>query len=261
VVFGKPSDYQGKINIVHPEIDVWEKEHIVSSGLQAIYSTTEKLSAKGLNSRGIGKLIKSLMPQLKNKINETLSEKIMERLKLPTKEESLINIHFPRNTKKLERSQKRLKFEELFFLQLHLLKVKQIKNKRFKGYVFEKVDNYFNNYYKNYLTFKLTRAQKRVLKEIRLDLKSTCQMNRLLQGDVGSGKTLVALMSMLIAVDNNFQTCMMVPTEILAHQHFKNISYELKRMNINVALLTGSTKTKERKQLHKRLERGEINIL
>ena len=261
VVFGKPSGYQGKINIVHPEIDVWEEEDIVSSGLQAIYSTTEKLSAKGLNSRGIGKLIKGLIAQLKNKINETLSEKIIEKLKLPTKEESLINIHFPRNTKKLERSQKRLKFEELFFLQLHLLKVKQIRNKRFKGYVFEKVDHYFNNYYKNYLTFKLTNAQKRVLKEIRLDLKSTCQMNRLLQGDVGSGKTLVALMSMLIAVDNNFQTCMMVPTEILAHQHYKNISYELKGMNVNVALLTGSTKTKERKQLHKRLERGEINIL
>ena len=261
LVFGKPSAYQNKINIVHPEMDIFEKQQSISSSLQAVYHSTEYLSSKGLNSRGIRKLIKILLPQIKNKIEETLSENLLNKLKLPKREDALINIHSPTDTNKLERAQKRLKFEELFFLQFHLLKMKLTRIKKHKGFIFEKVDNYFNNYFKNHLQFELTNAQKKVLKEIRADVKRGAQMNRLLQGDVGSGKTLVALLSMLMAVDNNFQSCMMVPTEILAHQHFKNISHELKELDLKVAILTGSTKTKERKGLHQQLENGEIDIL
>jgi ATP-dependent DNA helicase RecG len=261
LVFGKPSAYQNKINIVHPEMDIFEKQQSISSSLQAVYHSTEYLSSKGLNSRGIRKLIKILLPQIKNKIEETLSENLLNKLKLPKREDALINIHSSTDTNKLERAQKRLKFEELFFLQFHLLKMKLTRIKKHKGFIFEKVDNYFNNYFKNHLQFELTNAQKKVLKEIRVDVKRGAQMNRLLQGDVGSGKTLVALLSMLMAVDNNFQSCMMVPTEILAHQHFKNISHELKELDLKVAILTGSTKTKERKGLHQQLENGEIDIL
>ena len=261
LVFGKPSAYQNKINIVHPEMDIFEKQQSISSSLQAVYHSTEYLSSKGLNSRGIRKLIKILLPQIKNKIEETLSENLLNKLKLPKREDALINIHSSTDTNKLERAQKRLKFEELFFLQFHLLKMKLTRIKKHKGCIFEKVDNYFNNYFKNHLQFELTNAQKKVLKEIRADVKRGAQMNRLLQGDVGSGKTLVALLSMLMAVDNNFQSCMMVPTEILAHQHFKNISHELKELDLKVAILTGSTKTKERKGLHQQLENGEIDIL
>ena len=261
LVFGKPSAYQNKINIVHPEMDIFDKHQSVSSTLQAVYSTTEHLSGKGLNSKGIRKLIKALLLQIENKIEETLSTCLMERLKLPKREEALINIHFPVDTNKLERAQKRLKFEELFFLQFHLLKIKRIRKKKNNGFVFEKVDNYFEDYYKNFLPFELTAAQKKVLKEIRADVKNGSQMNRLLQGDVGSGKTLVALLSMLMAVDNNFQACMMAPTEILAQQHFKNISQQLRDMNVKVAILTGSSKAKERKELHQQLESGQINIL
>jgi len=261
LVFGKPSAYQNKINIVHPEMDIFVKHQSVSSTLQAVYSTTEYLSDKGLNSKGIRKLIKALLLQIENKIEETLSTCLMERLKLPKREEALINIHFPLETSKLERAQKRLKFEELFFLQFHLLKIKMIRKKKNNGFVFEKVDNYFEDYYKNFLPFELTAAQKKVLKEIRADVKNGSQMNRLLQGDVGSGKTLVALLSMLMAVDNNFQACMMAPTEILAKQHFKNISQQLRDMNVKVAILTGSSKAKERKELHQQLESGQIDIL
>ena len=260
LVFGKPSAYLNKINIIHPEVDVLEKE-IAFSPLQAVYHSTEKISTRGLNSKGICKLVKALLPQIKNKIEETLSEDLLSRLKLPTREEALLNIHAPTDIKKMERAQKRLKFEELFFLQFHLLKMKLTRQKKYKGFIFEKVDNHFDNYFKNHLQFELTNAQKKVLKEIRVDVKIGAQMNRLLQGDVGSGKTLVALLSMLMAVDNNFQACMMAPTEILARQHFQNISKELKELNLKIAILTGSSKTKERKQLHEELENGEIDIL
>ena len=261
LVFGNPSAYQNKINIVHPEMDVFEKQQSISSSLQAVYSTTELLSSKGLNSRGIRKLVKALLQQIENKIKETLSDSLLSKLKLPKREVALINIHFPVDISRLERAQKRLKFEELFFLQFHLLKMKLTRTQKYKGFVFEKVSNHFDNYFKNHLSFELTNAQKKVLKEIRLDVKRGVQLNRLLQGDVGSGKTLVALMSMLMAVDNNFQTCMMAPTEILAQQHFKNISKELKEMDIKISILTGSSKAKERKELHQQLENGEIDIL
>ena len=261
LVFGKPSAYQRKINIVHPEMDVFEKQQSISSSLQSVYSTTELLSSKGLNSRGIRKLIKVLPQQIENKIQETLSDSLLSRLKLPKREKALIDIHFPADTNSLERAQKRLKFEELFFLQFHLLKMKLTRTKKYEGFILEKVDNHFENYFKNHLQFELTNAQKRVLKEIRIDVKIGSQMNRLLQGDVGSGKTLVALLSMLMAVNNSFQACMMVPTEILAQQHFKNISKELEKLDIEVAILTGSCKAKERKELHEQLENGKIDIL
>ena len=262
LVFGKPTSFKNTFSLVHPELDLWEdynkKAHV---GLQGVYHSSEKLSAKGLNSRGILKLIKNLIPLLKNDIKETLSLKILTQLNLPTKEDSLINIHIPKNNNDFIRAQKRLKFEEFFFLQLHLLKLKLIRTKRLKGYPFPKIDTHFNNFYNNHIPFELTGAQKRVLKEIRRDVQSEAQMNRLLQGDVGSGKTLVAFLSMLIAVDNGFQAAIMAPTEILARQHMYTISEYCKELDVKVGILTGSSKTKERKELHEKLESGELNIL
>ena len=262
LVFGKPTSFKNTFSLVHPELDLWEdynkKAHV---GLQGVYHSSEKLSAKGLNSRGILKLIKNLIPLLKNDIKETLSLKILTQLNLPIKEDSLINIHIPKNNNDFIRAQKRLKFEEFFFLQLHLLKLKLIRTKRLKGYPFPKIDTHFNNFYNNHIPFELTGAQKRVLKEIRRDVQSEAQMNRLLQGDVGSGKTLVAFLSMLIAVDNGFQAAIMAPTEILARQHMDTISEYCKELDVKVGILTGSSKTKERKELHEKLESGELNIL
>ena len=262
LVFGKPTSFKNTFSLVHPELDLWEdynkKAHV---GLQGVYHSSEKLSAKGLNSKGILKLIKNLIPLLKNDIKETLSLKILTQLNLPTKEDSLIDIHIPKNNNDFIRAQKRLKFEEFFFLQLHLLKLKLIRTKRLKGYPFPKIDTHFNNFYNNHIPFELTGAQKRVLKEIRRDVQSEAQMNRLLQGDVGSGKTLVAFLSMLIAVDNGFQAAIMAPTEILARQHMDTISEYCKELDVKVGILTGSSKTKERKELHEKLESGELNIL
>ena len=262
LVFGKPTSFKNTFSLVHPELDLWEdynkKAHV---GLQGVYHSSEKLSAKGLNSRGILKLIKNLIPLLKNDIKETLSLKILTQLNLPTKEDSLIDIHIPKNNNDFIRAQKRLKFEEFFFLQLHLLKLKLIRTKRLKGYPFPKIDTHFNNFYNNHIPFELTGAQKRVLKEIRRDVQSEAQMNRLLQGDVGSGKTLVAFLSMLIAVDNGFQAAIMAPTEILALQHIHTISEYCEELDVKVGILTGSSKTKERKELHEKLESGELNIL
>tara|TARA_B110000879_G_scaffold99457_1_gene135091 strand:+ start:1438 stop:3537 length:2100 start_codon:yes stop_codon:yes gene_type:complete len=262
LVFGKPTSFKNTFSLVHPELDLCEdynkKAHV---GLQGVYHSSEKLSAKGLNSKGILKLIKNLIPLLKNDIKETLSLKILTQLNLPTKEDSLIDIHIPKNNNDFIRAQKRLKFEEFFFLQLHLLKLKLIRTKRLKGYPFPKIDTHFNNFYNNHIPFELTGAQKRVLKEIRRDVQSEAQMNRLLQGDVGSGKTLVAFLSMLIAVDNGFQAAIMAPTEILARQHMDTISEYCKELDVKVGILTGSSKTKERKELHEKLESGELNIL
>ena len=262
LVFGKPTAFKNTFNIVHPETDLWEdynqKAHV---GLQGVYHSSEKLSAKGLNSRGILKLIKNLIPLLKNDIDENLSEKIIKELNLPSKEEALVDIHLPKNNTDFIRAQKRLKFEEFFFLQLHLLKLKLIRTKKLKGYPFPIIGDNFNEFYNNHLPFELTGAQKRVLKEIRKDVQGNAQMNRLLQGDVGSGKTLVAFLSMLMAVDNGFQACIMAPTEILAQQHLVTILDFTKNMNLEVGILTGSSKVKERKELHDRLESGEINIL
>ena len=222
---------------------------------------TELLNAKGLNSRAIGKLTTALLPLLKNQLEETLSALLVDKLNLPSRVRALVDVHQPKNAKALIRAQKRLKFEEFFFLQLHLLKLKLTRNKKFKGYPFENLGEGFNEFYNKHLPFELTGAQKRVLKEIRNDVRNPQQMNRLLQGDVGSGKTLVALLSMLMAVDNGYQACLMAPTEILARQHFTTISDYLESQNIKVAILTGSTKTKGRRILHEQLENGEIDIL
>ena len=262
LVFGKPTSFKNTFSLVHPELDLWEdynkKAHV---GLQGVYHSSEKLSAKGLNSRGVLNLIKNLIPLLKNDIEENLSEKIIQELNLPSKEEALVNIHIPKNNTDFIRAQKRLKFEEFFFLQLHLLKLKLIRTKKLKGYPFPIIGDNFNEFYNNHIPFELTGAQKRVLKEIRKDVQGNAQMNRLLQGDVGSGKTLVAFLNMLMAVDNGFQACIMAPTEILAQQHLVTISDFTKNMNLEVGILTGSSKTKQRKELHEKLESGEINIL
>ena len=261
LVFGKPSFYAGKASLVHPELDILDDESIDSRGLHGVYSTTEKLINKGLNSRAISKLIKNLIPHLENNIDESLSHEILDKYKLPNKKEALTNIHLSKDLKELERSQKRLKFEELFFLQLHLVKIKMIRNNKYIGYSLSQLGDNFHNYYKDHLKFELTNAQKRVIKEIRLDVKNNKQMNRLLQGDVGSGKTIVALLSMLMAIDNGFQACIMAPTEILAQQHFTTISKELAETDINVNILTGSKKTKARRELLEELENGKIQLL
>ena len=262
LVFGKPSFFNGAYNIVHPEIDLkQENDNFFSGGFQAVYPSTELLNARGLSSRAISKLIKTLLPLIEDDFVETLSQDILSKFNLPSRIEAFFDIHAPKNTKKLVRAQKRLKFEELFFFQLHLLKTKASRQQKINGYSFNILGDNFNNFYQNYLPFDLTNAQKRVLKDIRKDLKSSKQMNRLLQGDVGSGKTLVALLSMLIAVDNSYQACIMAPTEILSQQHFEYFSEFLKDLNINIALLTGSTKTRSRKKIHEQLENGSINLL
>ncbi|MDG2086993.1 MAG: ATP-dependent DNA helicase RecG [Flavobacteriales bacterium] len=261
IVFGKPSAFNNKFNIVHPELDLLDDNVNFSPGMQAVYHSTELLNAKGLSSRTISKLVVTLLPHISNNLEENLSPDLIAKLNLPSREKAFNDIHCPKDSKMLVRAQKRLKFEELFFLQLHLIKLKLTRNKKSKGYPFESLGCHFNDFYENHLPFELTNAQKNVLKEIRADVKYPQQMNRLLQGDVGSGKTLVALLSMLMAIDNNFQACLMAPTEILAKQHFNSISNYLEKMNIKVQILTGSSKTKERRILHAELEDGKIDLL
>ena len=247
--------------MVHPELDVIDENSDDFKGLHGVYSSTEKLINKGLNSRAISKLVKNLIPIIENNIEENLSEEILNKFKLPDKEKALINIHISKDIRVLERAQKRLKFEELFFLQLHLLKSKQLRKTKSKGYALSTIGNLFNNFYNDHLAFPLTNAQKKVLKEIRFDVKGNQQMNRLLQGDVGSGKTIVAILSMLMAIDNGFQACIMAPTEILAQQHFNTISEELSELDVNINILTGSKKTKDRRLLLEDLENGKINLI
>ncbi|MEK6614633.1 MAG: ATP-dependent DNA helicase RecG, partial [Bacteroidota bacterium] len=262
IVFGKPSIFNGKYTIAHPEIEIASEENIViAKKLQPVYSTGEKLKSKWLDSKGIWKLQRTLVAQINKNIPETLSEEILKKHHLISREEAYRIIHLPDNNELLQRAILRLKFDELFFLQLRLLQIKGIRKKTYSGFVFDKVGNYFNDFYNSHLPFQLTNAQKRTLKEIRADIHTGKQMNRLLQGDVGSGKTIVALLSMLLALDNNFQACLMAPTEILANQHFKNISNLLEKTNIHVKLLTGSTKKSERMEIHKALQSGELNIL
>lgn len=262
IVFGKPSWFNGSFNISHPELEaVSEENTTLASALQAVYNSTEKLKTRGLDTRGIARLQKALNTLIKNNIPETLSRAVIERFQLLSKEEALKQIHFPRNPEMLKKAEFRLKFEELFFIQLKLLKQKGTREKTYRGFIFSKVGDYFNNFYSKHLPFELTNAQKRVVKEIRLDMGSGKQMNRLLQGDVGSGKTLVALMSILIAMDNGFQACLMAPTEILANQHFETISGMLKPLNVNIGLLTGSTRAKQRRSIHEQLLNGEMHIL
>ena len=262
IVFGKPTLFNGKINIAHPEIETLEEYRSgLSSQLQPMYPSSEKLSNKGLNNKAIGKLTQVLLPQLKNQIPETLSKNLIQKLNLPSKEEALFDIHFPKNSQDLKKAQYRLKFEELFFIQLQLIQMKQIRQQKLKGHNFSTIGTFFNQFYKECLPFELTNAQKRVLKEIRRDCGGQHQMNRLLQGDVGSGKTLVALMSILMAIDNGYQACLMAPTEILANQHFDTIKEFLKDIPLKVGILTGSKKASERKILHQGLEDGNIHVL
>ena len=242
--FGKPSEFNGRMNVVHPEMETEEEKQLKPAGLfQGYYITTESMKNKYLNSKTINKLQLTLIQLAKGKITETLPNTIMNKLKLASLEKSLITIHKPENTVDLKNARFRLKFEELFHIQLKILALKYNREKKFKGFKFEKVGFNFNTFYKDFLPFKLTQAQKKVIKKIRRDVNRNIQMNRLLQGDVGSGKTLVALMIMLLAIDNGFQSCIMAPTEILAQQHFQSVSKFLEGINIKVGLLTGSTKT------------------
>ncbi len=263
IVFGKPSLFNGKFNIPHPEISVITEDLLKQqSAFQSVYNSTEKLKLFGLDSEGIRKAQRNLLIQLQiTDIQENLSNELINDYHLMSRFEAFKYIHFPNSNKQIKEATLRLKFEELFYIQLRLLKINKIRANTVKGFVFSKVGILFNDFFKLHLPFELTNAQKRVIKEIRLDMGSSRQMNRLLQGDVGSGKTLVALMSMLLALDNDFQTCLMAPTEILAQQHFETFKHFLKSINIKVALLTGSSKIKNRRIIHQQLLDGEINIL
>lgn len=262
IVFGKPSEFGGRINVVHPEIETEEEKQLKPSGIfQGYYVTTENMKNKYLNSKAVNKLQLTLINLAKGKIKETLPPSLVKKLKLTSLENALTVIHKPENSYDLKNATFRLKFEELFFIQLKILAIKHNRENKFKGFRFEKVGYNFNNFYKNSLPFKLTDAQKKVMKEIRRDLNRNIQMNRLLQGDVGSGKTLVALMTILLAIDNGFQSCLMAPTEILAQQHFNSISKFLEGMHIETALLTGSTKASRRKEIHEALTTGKLHIL
>jgi ATP-dependent DNA helicase RecG len=264
ILFGKPGSFNGKAQMSHPEFDLYSQETIQRKGnmtLQPVYSSTEKLKQFTLDSKGIQKLVTGLLEQHAREIQENLPLYIINKFKLMGRVDAYRNIHFPEDANKLAEARHRLKFEELFFLQLKLLKNKLLRVQKFKGNIFDKIGPYFNEFYNNKLPFELTNAQKKVLKEIRLDTQRGVQMNRLLQGDVGSGKTVVALMSMLIAIDNGFQTCIMAPTEILANQHYQTIKGLVGDDFVEVALLTGSTKPKDRKILHEKLENGQLKIL
>ena len=261
IVFGKPTVFNGRVNIAHPDIDPAEDLTLSTMGLQPYYNTTEKMKRAGLNSHALEKLMANAFALLQGEMPETLSPRIVEEHHLMSLDEALRNIHFPQNPDRLRKAQYRLKFEELFYIQLNILRYTKDRQRKFRGPYFGKVGEVFNTFYSQNLPFQLTGAQKRVIKEIRKDMGSGRQMNRLLQGDVGSGKTLVALMSMLIALDNGYQTCMMAPTEILAAQHFETIRQMLFGMNVRVELLMGSVKGKKRKEILKGLLTGEVQIL
>ena len=262
VVFGKTNWFNGTFSMPHPEMELLDTHKKgLKISMQPVYPSTEKLSTKGITNRVVNKLMQQLFVDTNGRFLETLSPSIMSELKLMNKSEALFNIHFPKNQEELAKAQFRLKFEELFYIQLQLITKKLIRKNKIKGLPFEQVGGFFNDFYKNRLPFELTNAQKRVLKEIRVDLGSNAQMNRLLQGDVGSGKTIVALMSILLALDNGFQACLMAPTEILATQHYNGITELLGNLNINVSLLTGSVKKSTRKIIHEQLENGELHIL
>ena len=261
IVFGKPTVFNGRINVAHPDIDPAKDLSLSGMGLQPYYNTTEKMKRSGLNSHALGKLVANAFALLQGTMPETLSRKIVENHHLVSLDEALRNIHFPQNPDKLRKAQYRLKFEELFYIQLNILRYAKDRQRKFRGLYFERVGEIFNTFYSQNLPFQLTGAQKRVIKEIRKDMGSGRQMNRLLQGDVGSGKTLVALMSMLIALDNGYQACMMAPTEILAAQHYETVKQLLFGMDVRVELLMGSVKGKKRDEILKGLLTGEVQIL
>ena len=262
VIFGRVNRYGSMFSMPHPEMELLqEHERGLKISMQPIYPSTEKLQAKGITNRMVSKMVQQLFLETKADFNETLSPTLISELKLIHKADALLNIHFPKSQDLLAKARFRLKFEELFFIQLQLLLKKAVRKRKIKGLTFDKVGDAFNTFFNEHLPFELTKAQKRVIKEIRNDMGSSTQMNRLLQGDVGSGKTIVALMCMLLAIDNGYQACLMAPTEILAQQHYTGLKDLLGHMNVKIALLTGSTKRAERTFLHNQLENGNLNIL
>ena len=262
IVFGKPQIFGGRYNIAHPEVEPVTPGAInQQSTMQPVYPSTEKLRSRGLDSKGVGKLLKTLLPQARSHIRETLPTHLLEPLRLLPRDETLTNIHFPEDPETLKKAVARLKFEELFYIQLNLLRHKLLRTEQTPGHIFSEIGSYFNDFYHKGLSFSLTGAQKRVLREIRNDTLSGKQMNRLLQGDVGSGKTIVAVMSMLMALDNGCQACLMAPTEVLAFQHYESISAMLQDFGIHVGILTGSTKAGERKKILQNLQTGNLKIL
>lgn len=262
VIFGKINHFNGIFSMPHPEMEtVEEHKKSLQSALQPVYPSTEKLTKKNISNRSITKMMQQVFIETHHLFKEVFPENLINELRLLPKNESFFNIHFPKSSELLNRAQFRLKFEELFFIQLQLLSKNVVRKQKIKGFAFEQVGDYFNMFYHEHLPFPLTNAQKRVLKEIRTDMAREAQMNRLLQGDVGAGKTIVGFMSMLLALDNGFQACLMAPTEILANQHLIGIKEMADKIGVNVALLTGSTKTKERNQIHEDLLNGSIHIL
>ena len=263
IAFGKPAWFGNSFSISHPDLETYPRQTGITGNLtlQPIYHTSEKMKKGFLDSKGIQKLIHHIIELHINEVRETLPAYILEKYKLISRKEALIHVHFPANTAMLQHAERRLKFEELFFIQLQLLHNKQLRSLKFKGALFNTVGERVNTFYNSMLPFDLTNAQKRVIKEIRIDTQRGSQMNRLIQGDVGSGKTVVALISMLLANDNGYQACMMAPTEILARQHYQSLVDLLKGELVNVAVLTGNTTKKQRSILHQQLESGEIDIL
>ncbi len=262
VIFGKTNWFNGKFNMPHPETELLsEHKQNLRSSMQAIYPSTEKLSNKGITNRVMTKIMQNLFLETNGRFVETLSENLLSELQLISKSDALFNVHFPKTSELLFKAEFRLKFEELFYIQLQLILKNLIHKSKIKGFPFESIGAHFNSFFKNNLPFELTNAQKRVLKEIRQDLGQNAQMNRLLQGDVGSGKTIVALMSMLMAIDNGFQACLMAPTEILSVQHYNGLKELCNNLKIRIKLLTGSSKTSERKKIHEMLENGDLDIL
>ena len=261
VVFGRPQVFNGRIQVVHPDMEEADKLELSTMNMLPYYHTTDKMKKAGMNSRSIERFTKTLVDALKESLPETLPDFITQKLHLMSRDEALRKIHYPQNAKELERARVRLKFEELFYVQLNILRYASDQRRKYRGYVFTKVGDCFNDFYYHHLPFQLTGAQKRVIREIRKDMGSGRQMNRLLQGDVGSGKTLVALMSMLIALDNGYQACIMAPTEILAEQHLTTIMDFLQDMPIRVALLTGIVKGRRRQEILDGLLDGTVHIL
>lgn len=261
IVFGKPTVFNGRINVIHPDIDPADSMELSDMGLQPYYSTTEKMKKAGLTSRALEKLTKNLVERLKTPLPETLTAEMIARLHLMGRDEALRTIHYPKNARLLERARARLKFEELFYVQLGIVRYASDQRRKYRGYVFSRVGAIFNTFYSEHLPFALTEAQKRVIREIRRDVGSGRQMNRLLQGDVGSGKTLVALMAMLLAIDNGYQACIMAPTEILAEQHLATIRSFLGDLPLRVELLTGIVKGRRRREVLEGLATGQVNIL
>ena len=262
VIFGRLNWFKGKASMPHPELELEQNfQKNLKISFYPIYPSTEKLINKGISQKVIQKMVVQLLQSQSQAFSETLPTALLNQYKLISKNEALRQIHFPNDQHKLTRAQLRLKFEEFLYMQMQLVLKNVQRKQKIKGHLFEKVGSYFNNFFRDHLAFELTEAQKRVIKEIRLDMGTGRQMNRLLQGDVGSGKTIVALLLMLIAIDNDYQACLVAPTEILAQQHYQSLSAQLKKINLTVALFTGSTTKKERESIHQGLQNGELNIL